>query len=117
MKLSDWAKLQGISYKTAWRWFDQGKLPVPAEQTLTGTILVKTAENNLDCVVYARVSSSDQKTDLDRQIARVVEAVTQQGLTVSKTVTEIGSGFPVNRPKLIIRLLRDSSIKVIAALT
>lgn len=113
MKLSDWAKLQGISYKTAWRWFDQGKLPVPAEQTLTGTILVKTAENNLDCVVYARVSSSDQKTDLDRQIARVVEAVTQQGLTVSKTVSEIGSGLNGHRPKLI-RLLKDSSIKVIA---
>ena len=113
MKLSDWAKLQGISYKTAWRWFDQGKLPVPAEQTLTGTILVKTEENNLDCVVYARVSSSDQKTDLDRQIARVVEAVTQQGLTVSKTVSEIGSGLNGHRPKLI-RLLKDSSIKVIA---
>ncbi len=113
MKLSDWAKLQGISYKTAWRWFDQGKLPVPAEQTLTGTILVKTEENNLDCVVYARVSSSDQKTNLDRQIARVVEAVTQQGLTVSKTVSEIGSGLNGHRPKLI-RLLKDSSIKVIA---
>ncbi|HHB93227.1 MAG TPA: IS607 family transposase [Thioploca sp.] len=113
MKLSDWAKSQGISYKTAWRWFDQGKLPVPAEQTPTGTILVKTEEKNLDCVVYARVSSSDQEPDIDRQIARVIEAVTQQGFTVSKTVTEIGSALNGNRPKLI-RLLRDSSIKVIA---
>ncbi len=90
---------------------------MPASLPPTATILVKTAENNLDCVVYARVSSIDQKPDLDRQIARVVEAVTQLGFTISKTVTEIGSGFPVNRPKLIIRLLRDSSIKVIAALT
>ncbi len=45
MKLSSWAKSQGISYKTAWRWFDEGKLPVPAEQTATGTILVKTSES------------------------------------------------------------------------
>jgi len=44
MKLSSWAKSQGISYKTAWRWFDEGKLPVPAEQTATGTIL-KTSES------------------------------------------------------------------------
>ncbi|MCK9229042.1 MAG: IS607 family transposase, partial [Syntrophorhabdaceae bacterium] len=30
MKLSEWAKQQGISYKTAWRWYTEGKLPVPA---------------------------------------------------------------------------------------
>jgi len=113
MKLSDWAKSQGISYKTAWRWFDQGKLPVPAEQMPTGTILVKTEENHLDCVVYARVSSNDQKPDLDRQVARIVEAVTSRGLRVSKTVTEIGSGLNGHRPKLK-RLLSDSSVKLIA---
>jgi len=32
VKLSDWAKSQGLSYKTAWRWFNEGKLLVPAEQ-------------------------------------------------------------------------------------
>jgi putative resolvase len=115
MKLSDWAKSQGISYKTAWRWFDEGKLPVPAEQMATGTILVKIEEpqTEKDCIVYARVSSNDQKSDLERQIARVVSAVTGQGFTVSKTVTEIGSGLNGHRPKLM-RLLRDSSIKIIA---
>ncbi len=29
MKLSEWAKLQGVSYRTAWRWFKSGGLPVP----------------------------------------------------------------------------------------
>jgi predicted site-specific integrase-resolvase len=28
MKLSRWAKKQGISYRTAWRWFKMGQLPV-----------------------------------------------------------------------------------------
>jgi putative resolvase len=41
MKLSDWARQQGISYITAWRWFQAGKLPVPARQLPTGTILVE----------------------------------------------------------------------------
>jgi len=115
MKLSSWAKSQGISYKTAWRWFDEGKLPVPAEQTATGTILVKTSESKekSECVVYARVSSSDQKADLDRQIARVVDAVTNRGCSVSKIVTEIGSGLNGHRPKLM-RLLNNSSNKIIA---
>jgi hypothetical protein len=30
MKLSNWARKQGIRYLTAWRWFQAGKLPVPA---------------------------------------------------------------------------------------
>ena len=83
MKLSEWAKLQGISYKTAWRWFKEGKLPVPVEQTATGTILVKLPDSNEGLVaVYARVSSADQKPDLDRQIARLSARVTALGFPV-----------------------------------
>jgi hypothetical protein len=41
MKLSDWAKKQGISYLTAYRWFKDGKLPVEAYQSDSGTIIVK----------------------------------------------------------------------------
>ena len=37
MKLSDWARKQGVSYLTAWRWFKSGKLPVPARQLPSGT--------------------------------------------------------------------------------
>lgn len=40
MKLSQWAKQQGIHYQTAWRWFKNGTLPVKAIQTKTGTILI-----------------------------------------------------------------------------
>lgn len=48
MKLADWAKSQGISYLTAYRWFKKGKLPVSAYQTDTGTIIVDpTKENNM----------------------------------------------------------------------
>lgn len=41
MKLSDWAKKQGISYLTAYRWFRDGKLPVEAYQSESGTIIIK----------------------------------------------------------------------------
>lgn len=41
MKLSDWARRQGVSYLTAWRWFKSGKHPVPARQLPSGTILVE----------------------------------------------------------------------------
>jgi len=65
MKLSDWARQQGISYITAWRWF---KLPVPARQLPTGTILVEALRPEGTTVLYARVSSADQKEDLERQV-------------------------------------------------
>lgn len=41
MKLSEWAKKQGISYLTAYRWFRNGKLPVEAYQSESGTIIIK----------------------------------------------------------------------------
>ena len=45
MKLSDYAKKVGVSYKTAWRWFKDGKLD--AYQMDTGTIIVNETSNNL----------------------------------------------------------------------
>lgn len=45
MKLSDWAKKEGISYLTAYRWFKAGKMPVPCYQTDSGTIIVNVSNN------------------------------------------------------------------------
>jgi putative resolvase len=40
MKLATWAKENGISYITAYRWFKSGILPIKSIQMSTGTILV-----------------------------------------------------------------------------
>jgi len=40
MKLSDWAKQNGLTYKTAYRMFKTGQLPRRSQQLPTGTILV-----------------------------------------------------------------------------
>lgn len=40
MKLSVWAKTNGITYATAYRWFKDGILPIKSLQLPTGTILV-----------------------------------------------------------------------------
>jgi predicted site-specific integrase-resolvase len=113
MKLSEWAKKNGISYKTAWRWFKDGKLPVFAEQTPTGTILVKEGgEPPGRVALYARVSSTDQKGDLNGQISRLLTFANEQGWEVGEAVTEIGSGLNGRRPKLR-RLLADPKVRVI----
>ena len=114
MKLSEWAKRQGITYKTAWRWFKAGVLPVPHTQLPSGTILVHPPEAGPSeaGVLYARVSSADQKADLDRQLGRLATFATNQSIVVVKSVSEIGSGLNGHRPKLM-KLLNDQKMRVI----
>jgi hypothetical protein len=59
MKLSDWAKKQGISYLTAYRWFKDGKLPVEAYQSESGTIIVKDDAETSEQSMAGNNQSSD----------------------------------------------------------
>ena len=103
MKLSEWARRNGITYKTAWLWWKHGKLPVPARQMPTGTILVDVPEREEGhaAVLYARVASADQKADLDRQVARLSSFAAERGWRVGEVVTEVGSGLNGHRKGLI----------------
>lgn len=113
VKLSEWARSQGVSYKTALNWFHAGNLPVPARQLPTGTILVEPPHASAGATVaYCRVSSSDQKADLERQAGRVAVACSQRGLTVDRVVCEVGSGLNGRRPKLA-KLLTDPTVVTI----
>ena len=63
-------------------------------------------------VVYARVSSADQRADLDRQVARVATWATDQQLPVARVVTEVGSALNGRRKKFLA-LLRDPQVSTI----
>ena len=63
-------------------------------------------------MVYARVSSADQKGDLDRQVGRIVEWATKQGYLPSEVVKEVGSGLNGNRSGSP-RVLGDHSVSTI----
>ena len=94
MKLSDGARQNGITYKTVWKCWKAGKLPVPARQMPTGTILVDAAEREeVGAALYARVSSPDPKADLDRQVSCLAAFAAENGLLVAKVVAEVGSGL------------------------
>jgi putative resolvase len=64
-------------------------------------------------VAYCRVCSADQKPDLDRQVARVVQGAIGLGLAVAEVVTEVGSGLNGRRRKLH-RVLSDPAASVLA---
>jgi len=106
--------VQGIHPVTAYRWFRDGTLPVPARR-VGGLILVDapgSAAATGSVAVYARVSSADQRTDLDRQVARVTAWATGEGLSVGRVVTEVGSALNGKRRKFLA-LLRDESVATI----
>lgn len=62
--------------------------------------------------LYARVSSVDQKSDLERQVQRLRDDAAARGHQVAKAVTEIASGMNDSRPKFL-KLLADPSIGTI----
>ncbi|MFP5271880.1 IS607 family transposase [Coleofasciculus sp.] len=76
MKLSDYAKKAGISYRTAWRWWKQGNLT--GHQLPSGTIIItsEAIDDNLKpdliACIYARVDSAQNKDNLDRQAERLI---------------------------------------------
>jgi putative resolvase len=114
VKLSEWAARNGVHYQTAWTWAKEGRMPVPVRQTPSGTWLVEEPASEVSgrVVAYCRVSSADQKQDLDRQVSLVVQSATGLGLPVAEVVTEVGSGLNGRRRKLH-RLLSDPRVSVI----
>ena len=76
ISLTAWGRLYGFDKATTARLHKQGRLaPELQVETLpTGRHFVIVPPDNVGrCVVYARVSSVDQRDDLDRQVGRVVE--------------------------------------------
>jgi putative resolvase len=117
VNLTEWARVQGISPHTAYRWFRQGTLPVPAQRVGPRTILVNVDANTAPETVgglglYARVSSPDQKADLERQVARLSEWAAKAGHRVVRVESEIGSGMNGGRSKAQ-RLLADPNVTTV----
>lgn len=117
MNLTEWARAQGVAPRTAYRWFREGTLPVPAERVGPRTILVNIEANTAPMLtgglgLYARVSSHDQKADLERQTARLAAWAAQSGHRVVRVESEIGSGMNGGRSKAR-RLLADPDVTAI----
>lgn len=112
-KVSQYAKKNGVCYRTAWNWVKEGK--VKHETTKTGGILIVEDEDkplNDAVAIYARVSSSENKDNLRRQRERLESYCAAKGYKVLRVVEEVGSGLNDNRKKLE-SLLTDFAIKKI----
>ena len=116
MKLSTWAKKQGINYHTAYKWFHQGLIPNSIKLP-TGTILIN-EENNVknkpeNIVIYARVSNHSRKNELEYQVDRIAQYCSSKGYRVNKQYKEIASGMNDNRLQLWKMLDSNPTIIVV----
>ena len=109
VKLSAYADKVGVSYKTALKWYHAGK--IKGQQMDTGTILIdedKPISPDVT-VVYARVSSSENRDNLATQAERLVGYCTAKGYQIERIVKEVGSGVNDSRPKFLA-LLADPTV-------
>ena len=118
MRVREWARREGFNEQTVWQWCRENRMPVPFERMSTGTIIIHdpkyesqpvapTANGRTVC--YARVSSSDQKDDLQRQADRLKAFAINMGVKSPEVVMETGSGMNDKRRKLN-RLLADPTV-------
>ena len=103
MTLTEYAKRIGIHYRTAWNHFHAGLID-GAYRLASGSIIVpddKLINKNDYTVVYARVSSSENKDNLKTQSSRVQGFCAAKGWVVNEVIEECGSGLNDTRPKLM----------------
>lgn len=117
MKLPEYAKRVGVTRFTAHRWFHDGKIP-GAYQLPSGLIYVPDTIFDTEkpkpkgiTVVYARVSSSEQrKTNLETQAEQLTQFAIANGWVVDKVIKEVGSGLNDERKELTDLLRSDAKI-------
>ncbi len=104
----------GVSKFTAYRWFRKGTLSAPAERV--GKLIVVNVDvaerESARTVLYARVWSHDQRSDQDRQVARLTDWATRPGMAIAEVVVEVGSGMNGIRRRLA-RLLADATATMV----
>lgn len=108
ISVSEASKLLGVSTKTLYRWEEQGKLK--PERTRGGhrrydvAQLLGIEHGERQTIAYGRVSSHDQKADLERQV-QVLESFCASHGWKFEVIQDLGSGMNY-RKKGLVRLLK-----------
>lgn len=112
-KISQYARKNNVTIRTVWGWIKNNK--IKTEKTITGGwLVIEDDENKYEKVaIYARVSSSENKINLEKQKERLLDYCAVKGYSIEMIVTEIGSGLNDNRPKLEKILLDKSITKIV----
>ena len=115
IRLTDWGRQYGLDPQSTWRMLNEDRLPAGLQVEKVGRIwyvIVPDEAPGLLTVGYARVSSHEQKPQLEPQANRLWAYAGQNGIVLDRVVLEVASGLNDRRPKLR-RLLADPEVGTI----
>jgi excisionase family DNA binding protein len=118
LSLEEAAKLLGVSKSTMRRWEEEGRIKperTPGghrryrSEELTQMAMHPMPKTDRVTIAYARVSSHDQKADLERQAVLLSEFCTKNGWT-HEVIRDLGSGLNYHKKglrELLQRIMRN----------
>lgn len=123
-KPKDFAELLGISVKTLQRWDREGILkanrtPTDRRYYTYNQYLqfkgIQTENDIRDTVIYARVSTKNQKDDLKNQVDFLKQFCNAKGIIINQCIEDFGSGLNYNRKKwnTLLEEVMENKIKTI----
>ena len=106
-KPNEFAEMIGVSVKTLQRWDREGKLRAQRTPTDRRYYTHKqyvdymgiVQQNKGKTIIYARVSTSNQKDDLKNQVEFLKQYANVKGIIVDEVFEDVGSGLDYNRKK------------------
>ena len=107
MRLQEYADQYGIKYRAAWNRYKLGKIPGAYTDDFGRIHVPAKNEGVKNAAIYARVSTTKQSADLERQVERLTSYAQAKGYTITQIVKEIASGVNDTRPKLSKLLGKD----------
>lgn len=126
-KPHEFAKIVGVTVKTLQRWDNSGKLPAKrtpsnyryyTDDDLRIALGEKPQLKVRNVVVYCRVSSENQHSELKNQVKAMEEFANNCGYQVTETVWEVGSGLNFKRKRfmqMIISMIKGEIEVILVA--
>ena len=110
LKPREFCEIVGISYSTLKQWVREGRVEV--YRTATGrwripyseverVLSLRPQQKEVKAIIYARVSSADQRGDLERQVQHLMQYCSAKGYRVVDVLSDVASGLNTGRRGLL----------------
>ena len=125
MKAKEVKKLLGITQYTLYRYLKEGKVKLNSklaktyydydEDSVFALIGQKTQKKDKLVISYARVSTQNQKKQLQEQNQRIYDSCISRGLKLDKQFSDIKSGMTSDRKEFqeVIRLIIQGEVELL----